>query len=160
MSTAPLLVDPPSVDGPVAAEVQLGPPPLREAFTQQSTMNIVYYMLLALHSITFEQLLPQFLAYPIQDSSDWRLPFKFSGGLGLQPPEIGKIFSIFGLAGIILQVLQAAISLYSILLTFPFSAGFLVSSCCNSLRQPQMSTHGLLLIPCDILQCALCFAYA
>jgi len=105
--TTPLLVDPPSADGPVAAEVQLksaqGPPPLRGAFTKQSTMNIVYYMLLALHSITFDQLLPQFLAYPIQDSSDWRLPFKFSGGLGLQPPEIGTIFSIFGFAGIFLQ---------------------------------------------------------
>lgn len=74
------------------------------AFTFQSTMNIIYYSFLALHSITYDQLLPVFMSYPPQDSSKWQLPFKFAGGFGLAPAELGKIFSAYGIIGMLMQV--------------------------------------------------------
>lgn len=78
-------------------------PPLRDAFTFQSTMNVIYYAFLALHSITFDQLLPVLLSYPPQDHSEWRLPFKFAGGFGLPSSKVGQIFSVYGICGMILQ---------------------------------------------------------
>lgn len=77
--------------------------PFMDAFTVQSTMNIVYYMLLALHSVTFDQLMPVFLSYPHQDQSEWNLPFKFAGGFGLPSSQVGKIFSVYGILAMLLQ---------------------------------------------------------
>lgn len=79
-------------------------PPMLDALTPQSTLNIVYYICLALHAITFDQLCPVMMAYPPQDSSTFKLPFRFSGGLGMSSSEIGKMFSIYGMVGMFLQV--------------------------------------------------------
>ncbi|KAF8248926.1 MFS general substrate transporter [Wilcoxina mikolae CBS 423.85] len=91
-------------------EAAVTPPPktpapttMREAFTFQSTMNVVYYVFLALHSITFDQLLPVFLSYPPQDRSEWQIPLKFAGGFGLSSSTIGRIFSVYGITGMTLQ---------------------------------------------------------
>jgi len=84
--------------------VKAPPLPMRAAFTFQSIMNIIYYASLALHSITFDQLLPVFMSYPPQDPSEWHLPFKFAGGFGLSSKELGKIFSLYGIFGMLLQV--------------------------------------------------------
>lgn len=80
------------------------PPRLMEALTFQSSMNVIYYFFLAMHSTTFDQLLPVFLSYPQQDSSDWQLPFRFAGGFGLSSSRVGKVFSLYGITGMTLQV--------------------------------------------------------
>lgn len=79
-------------------------PSIIAALTFQSTMNVLYYMLLAMHSVVFDQLIPVFLSYPIQDSLEQRLPFKFAGGFGLSSAEVGAIFSIYGIVSMLLQV--------------------------------------------------------
>ena len=79
-------------------------PPMMDAFTPQSTLNIAYYTVLALHTITFDQLVPVLMAFSPHDPSEFKLPFQFSGGLGMSSAEIGKAFSIFGIFGMLLQV--------------------------------------------------------
>ena len=90
--------------GTVTAVPEQAPPRLLEAFTFQSSMNVIYYVFLALHSITFDQLLPVFLSYPQQGSSGWQLPFRFAGGLGMSSSRVGKVFSLYGITGMTLQV--------------------------------------------------------
>lgn len=50
-------------------------------------MNLIVYTCLALHAVAYDQLLPIFLHYPPQENRgsnpDVHLPFKFSGGFGL-----------------------------------------------------------------------------
>lgn len=50
-------------------------------------MNLLAFAVLALHAVSFEQLLPVFLHYPRQEdrgsNPDVHLPFKFSGGIGI-----------------------------------------------------------------------------
>jgi hypothetical protein len=88
----------------VKEEAVEGAPPLLSALTTQSSLNIAYYLCLALHSITFDQLLPVMMAYPPQDSSSFKLPFQFAGGLGMPSSQIGKMFSVYGMAGMTMQV--------------------------------------------------------
>ncbi|KAL7271732.1 hypothetical protein RUND412_005485 [Rhizina undulata] len=78
-------------------------PPIRSAFTFQSTTNIVYYGLLALHSVAFDQLLPVFMSYPRQEQSDVRLPLGFAGGMGMGVSKVGWFFSCYGIVGMCLQ---------------------------------------------------------
>lgn len=79
-------------------------PPISHAFTFQSTMNIVFYAFLALHTVAFDQLMPVFLSYSRQDPAKIKLPFKFAGGFGLSSSEVGVIFSYYGFASMLLQV--------------------------------------------------------
>lgn len=79
-------------------------PPIRDAFTFQSSVNLIVYSILALHSITFDQLLPVLMAYPPDDSSRRVLPLKFAGGLGMSSSEVGFFFSVYGGIGMVLQV--------------------------------------------------------
>jgi hypothetical protein len=100
-----LLTEPGTDDEEALSPIAKAPPlPMSAAFTFQSTMNVIYYASLALHSLTFDQLLPVFMSYPPQDPSEWHLPFKFAGGFGLLPAELGKIFSIYGIFGMLMQV--------------------------------------------------------
>lgn len=79
-------------------------PPIRDAFSFQSSVNLVVYCILALHSITFDQLLPVLMAYPPEDPSKRRLPLKFAGGFGMSASQVGGFFSIYGIVGMVLQV--------------------------------------------------------
>lgn len=81
-------------------------PSMKEIFTPQVTITIVAYTFLALHSVAFDQILPAFLDYPRQVPNDenTHLPFHFSGGFGLNSSEIGKIFTVYGLACGIIQI--------------------------------------------------------
>lgn len=79
-------------------------PPFMNAFTFQSSMNIIYYAFLALHSITFDQLLPVLLSYPPEDPAGWTSPLRFAGGFGLSSAQVGKIFSMYGMVGMTMQV--------------------------------------------------------
>ena len=75
----------PLIGGHKAAESEK-PPGYWEVFSPQSSLNLLAYSLLALHSITFDQLIPVFLHMPVGDASaraEMRLPFKFVTGFGL-----------------------------------------------------------------------------
>ncbi|KIH94313.1 major facilitator superfamily transporter [Sporothrix brasiliensis 5110] len=65
-------------------------------FTYQTSMALLCYTMLALHSVAYDQVLPVFLNYPYEkhDSSNTNLPFKFSGGFGLSSGSIGTIFTV------------------------------------------------------------------
>lgn len=69
-------------------------PAFREMFTSQVTLNIAAYASLSMHTITFDQIYPIFLATGIKD-----------GGLGLEPADIGTCLSIVGVFTMIFQVL-------------------------------------------------------
>lgn len=85
----------------------VAPPTYREVFSRQSNLNLVTYSLLALHSIAYDQLLPIFMHYPQQPdrstSPDVHLPFKFTGGFGLDSDRIGLLFTIYGVVGMLIQ---------------------------------------------------------
>ena len=87
----------------------LGPPAYREVFSYQSNMNLLAYSLLALHSVAFDQLLPIFMHYPRQTdrtaNPDVRLPFKFTGGFGINSDRIGLLFMLYGIVGMVIQFL-------------------------------------------------------
>ena len=85
----------------------VSPPTYKEVFSRQSNLNLLTYSILALHSLAYDQLLPVFMHYPRQmDRStdpNVRLPFKFTGGFGLDSGRIGLLFTIYGVVGVFIQ---------------------------------------------------------
>jgi len=74
------------------------PPPLREAFTKESTLNIVVYTFLALQSVSYDQMLPVYMSFPtMAHPPEPENPLKYFGGFGLSSSEIGSILSTFGI---------------------------------------------------------------
>jgi len=88
-----------------STRASLAPPGIKEVFTRQSTINLICYTFLALHSVAFDQLLPIFMHHPRQDhdTTNTSLPFKFSGGLGLGSGRIGTFFTLYGVCGGFIQ---------------------------------------------------------
>lgn len=66
----------------------------KNIFTPQSTLTLIVYGMLAMHSMGFDSLFPVFLHHPQQDlfnNPDVELPFKFTSGFGLgtnSPPSL------------------------------------------------------------------------
>ena len=83
------------------------PPTYREVFSRQSNLNLIAYTLLALHSLAFDQLLSIFMHYPQQTNRstnpDVHLPFKFTGGFGLNSDRIGLLYTVYGVVGMLIQ---------------------------------------------------------
>lgn len=81
-------------------------PSMKEIFDKQVTITIIAYTCLALHSVSFDQILPVFLDFPRQTPNDenTHLPFHFSGGFGMNSSEIGMIFTVYGVACGIIQI--------------------------------------------------------
>lgn len=83
------------------------PPTYQEIFSSQSNLNLLTYTLLALHSMAFDQLLPIFMHYPPQtdrsSNPNTHLPFKFTGGFGINSDRIGLLFTIYGIVGMFIQ---------------------------------------------------------
>ena len=107
--TTPLLTSneenaiPPPLAKPIPRKHD-NPPALREAFTRQSSMNIIVYAFLALMSVSFDQMFPVFLSFPPMDHyPDSKNPLKFFGGFGLSSREIGSMFSTFGFLAMFFQ---------------------------------------------------------
>jgi len=102
-----------------------------QVFTYQSSLNLLVYTFLAMHSVSFDQLLPVFLDYsPVRtiDSPHTKLPLKFSGGFDLDSGRIGAIFTVYGIFGMIIQfaIFPPVVRKYGVLncykviaLTFP-----------------------------------------
>ena len=113
-----------------ATEAPIREPPAtyREVFTQQSSINLLVYTLLALHSIAYDQLLPIFMHHPrethisatssIVNSS----PLKFSNGFGLNHGRIGLLFTIYAILCTFIQfiVYPPAASRFGVLTCFKF----------------------------------------
>lgn len=73
---------------------------LAEIFTPQTSINLLSYTFLALHSVAYDQVLPVFLNYPrvVPDENNTHLPFQFTGGFGLSSDKIGTIYTVYGIA--------------------------------------------------------------
>ncbi|KAF3051275.1 hypothetical protein E8E11_010716 [Didymella keratinophila] len=82
-------------------------PGIRDVLTYQTTLNLVVYTILALYSIAYDQLIPVFLHHPPQglDDPNVSLPFKFSGGFGIDSRRIGAMFTLFAVASTLFQFL-------------------------------------------------------
>lgn len=80
---------------------------MKDVFSVQTSINLLSYTILALHSVAYDQVLPVFLNYPrvIPDETNTRVPFKFTGGFGLSSDKIGTIYTIYGIACGIVQFL-------------------------------------------------------
>ncbi|KFY47390.1 hypothetical protein V494_00002 [Pseudogymnoascus sp. VKM F-4513 (FW-928)] len=79
-------------------------------FTRQIILNIAGYGILAYHTITFDQLLPLFLASPEHKEAVISLPFKFLGGWAMSTKDIGFIL-----------MAQGAYSMFATVVLFPFA---------------------------------------
>lgn len=88
--------------------------PFFRIFTRNVTFTLVAHFLLAFHLGSFNSLWFVFLSTPVYDAAKQpgppgalarNLPFVFTGGLGLQPREVGMATAILGILGICLQLL-------------------------------------------------------
>ncbi|KAK4162174.1 MFS general substrate transporter, partial [Cladorrhinum sp. PSN259] len=88
-----------------AEQLASKPVSLREIFAPQTTINLICYTFLALHSVAYDQILPVFLNYPrvIPDETNTQLPFKFTGGFGLSSDKIGTVYTVYGIACGVIQ---------------------------------------------------------
>ncbi|KAI0007445.1 MFS general substrate transporter [Xylariaceae sp. FL0662B] len=84
--------------------------PFRRIFTRNVVFTLVAHFFLAFHVGTFNALWFVFLSTPVYDpkassaSPPPRLPFRFTGGLGLAPREVGVAMAILGTIGIAMQL--------------------------------------------------------
>lgn len=80
---------------------------LAEVFSPQTTLALMVYMIMALHSVAYDQVLPVFLNYPPINPNDGpiHLPFRFIGGFGLNSSHIGGIFTAYGIVCGLVQIL-------------------------------------------------------
>ncbi|KAK6542786.1 hypothetical protein TWF694_006728 [Orbilia ellipsospora] len=76
-----------------------------QILTPSSIRMIILYVLVAIHHITYEQILAVLLATKVHPESDpISLPFHLPGGFGLTTSQIGLVFSVIGLNQIIAQL--------------------------------------------------------
>ncbi|KAI0144219.1 MFS general substrate transporter [Hypoxylon sp. NC0597] len=85
--------------------------PFRRIFTPNVTFTFVAHFFLAFHVGTFNSLWFVFLSTPVYNPSDPdppgftpKLPFRFTGGLGLPPRSVGMAMAILGIIGITMQL--------------------------------------------------------
>ncbi|KAF2967873.1 hypothetical protein GQX73_g5716 [Xylaria multiplex] len=70
---------------------------ISQTFTRPVVLNIISFGILAFHTMTFDQLLPVFLATaPPKDKVEMSLPLKFVDGFNLDSKTVGIILSIQG----------------------------------------------------------------
>ncbi|KAH6690648.1 major facilitator superfamily domain-containing protein [Plectosphaerella plurivora] len=84
--------------------------PFRRIMTPNVIFTFISHFLLAFHLGTFNSLWFIFLSTPVYNPAtappehEPRLPFHFTGGLGLPPPLVGTAMAIIGVIGITLQI--------------------------------------------------------
>jgi hypothetical protein len=88
--------------------------PFRRIFTRNVTMTLIAHSILGFHMGSFNSLWFVFLSTPVFDPNappaiegalGRKLPFLFTGGIGLPPKEVGMAMAILGTLGISLQLL-------------------------------------------------------
>ncbi|PBP20009.1 hypothetical protein BUE80_DR009159 [Diplocarpon rosae] len=85
--------------------------PFRRIFTYNVVCTLVAHTLLATHLGAFNSLWFVFLSTPVSDPAHpdppsfvRNLPFRFTGGLGMQPRHVGFAMAILGIIGISMQL--------------------------------------------------------
>jgi hypothetical protein len=85
--------------------------PFRRIFTYNVVSTLIAHTLLATHLGTFNNLWFVFLSTPVADpkhpdppSFHRKLPFIFTGGLGMPPRDVGFAMAILGIIGILMQL--------------------------------------------------------
>ncbi|KAI1758813.1 MFS general substrate transporter [Hypoxylon sp. FL1150] len=78
--------------------------PFRNIWTRRVLCALVSFGLLPLHNSAFMHIFPVYLSSPPADNSEASF-FAFAGGLGLRSSTIGLWLSVFGIGGILLQLL-------------------------------------------------------
>ena len=132
-------------------------PTYREIFSRQSNLNLLTYSILALHSLAYDQLLPIFMHYPQQTNRstnpDVSLPFKFSGGFGLDSNRIGLLFTVYGIVGMLIQffVFPPLARHYGVLpclkvVTAIFPVAYIITPFTALLPTPTTQQIGLLIV--------------
>ncbi|KAL4929454.1 MFS transporter [Aspergillus undulatus] len=89
-----------------ASQVELKRPAWRDVLRPQSTLILLTYTLMSVHTMAFESLVPVFLHTPpqrLENNRDVDLPFKFAGGSGMDAQRIGIFYTITGIIGIVVQ---------------------------------------------------------
>jgi hypothetical protein len=80
--------------------------PFRRIFTYNVICTLVAHSLMATHLGTFNNLWYVFLSTPVAPPSTPRkLPFIFTGGLGMPPRDVGFAMAVLGVIGILMQLL-------------------------------------------------------
>ncbi|OJZ83900.1 hypothetical protein ASPFODRAFT_140080 [Aspergillus luchuensis CBS 106.47] len=83
-------------------------PTWAEIFTPQSRLVLLAYALMSMHAMAFDSVLPVFLHSPVQQydgNPDMKLPFKFTGGFGIDSQTIGIYYTLIGILGMFIQFL-------------------------------------------------------
>lgn len=85
---------------------RLKPPTYREVLTAQSALNLAVYTLLAMHAVGYDALIAIYLHHPVQahDAPGVNLPFRFSGGLGMDSQGIGFMWTVYAVWGAFIQL--------------------------------------------------------
>lgn len=112
-------------------------PGMKEVFTPQSSIALLSYTFLALHSVAYDQVLPVFLNYPVEEHTpeNTSFPIGFTGGFGLESGKIGSIFMVYGITCGLIQFI-----LFPPLCTY-FGSQKLIRACSKSL--PPSPPHSL-----------------
>ena len=85
--------------------------PFRKIFTYNVICTLIAHTIMATHLGTFNSLWFVFLSTPVADPAHpdppgyrRRLPFNFTGGLGMPPRDVGFAMATLGIIGILLQL--------------------------------------------------------
>lgn len=138
-------------------DVCVAPPTYQQVFSRQSNLNLIAYALLALHSLAYDQLLPVLMHYPRQidrsTNPDVSLPFKFTGGFGLNSDRIGLLFTVYGVIGMLIQffVFPSFASRYGVLpclkaVTVMFPVAYILTPFTVLLPTPTTQQIGILIV--------------
>ena len=79
--------------------------PFLRIWTANVLCTMLAHFIIAGHLATFTNLWAIFLSTPVGSSDQRHPPFRFNGGLGLQPRDVGFAMAFLGAIGIILQLL-------------------------------------------------------
>lgn len=119
-ATAPLV---PSKPFPRTGKAQ-GSAAMSEIFTYQTTITLLAYSFIAFHSVAYDQNITVFLSTPVapRTPDNYKLPFYFNGGFGLDPGTIGTIFTIYGVTSAAVQFIlyPALVARFGVLHSFRF----------------------------------------
>ncbi|EXJ79380.1 hypothetical protein A1O3_08882 [Capronia epimyces CBS 606.96] len=80
-------------------------PSFRQMLTKNVVLTLLTHHILALHLSAFNALIFLFLPAPRSSNVHAKLPFLFTGGLGLSPERVGLATAIIGVLGFPLQIL-------------------------------------------------------
>lgn len=109
-------------------------PGMKEVFTPQSSIALLSYTFLALHSVAYDQVLPVFLNYPVEEHTpeNTSFPIGFTGGFGLESGKIGSIFMVYGITCGLIQFI-----LFPPLCTY-FGSQKLIRACSKQSPYPHL----------------------